>query len=84
MVRFLRIDPMVNDLSLLRPHFQLERGNLPALCNSRRSSHEARSHREEGPGHCSMSKKLLLVQTSIFDVYVESYKNGLQLVMKIH
>ena len=31
------------------------------------------SHREEGPGHCSISKKLLSVQISTFDIQVESY-----------
>ena len=37
-----------------------------ALCNSRRRNHEVWSHREEGPGHCSISKKLLSVQISTF------------------
>ena len=32
------------------------RGQLPALCNPRRRNHEVWSHREEEPGHCSLSK----------------------------
>ena len=37
------------------------------------------SHREEGPGHCSLSKKLLSVRISTFDIWVEScvYKKKL-------
>ena len=32
-----------------------QRGESPALCNSGRRNHEVWSHREEGPGHCSIS-----------------------------
>ena len=34
----------------------------------RRSNHEVWSNREEGPGHCSISKQLLSVQISTFDI----------------
>ena len=57
MVRFLRIDPMVSGLSPTSAKLSLRMGESPALCNSRRMNHEVWSHREEGPGHCSISKK---------------------------
>ena len=34
----------------------------PGLCNSRRWNHDVWSHREEGPGHCSISKNILSFQ----------------------
>ena len=54
-----RINPQLN--------FHLEWGESPALCNSRRRNHEMWSHREEGPGHCSISKEFLSVRKSSLD-----------------
>ena len=55
-----RVPPQLN--------FHLELRGSPALCNSRRSKHKVTSHREKGPGHCSISRKLLSVQISTFDI----------------
>ena len=68
MVRFVRIDPTVSGSNppLARP--SVERGESPAVCNSRRRNHEVRSHQKEGPRQCSISKKLLSVQMSTFDI----------------
>ena len=40
----------------------------PALRNSKRRNHEVKSHREEGPGHCLISKTFLNVQISTLDI----------------
>ena len=72
MVRFLRIDPMVRGSSPTSAKLSFRVRRIPALCNSRRRNHEVWSHREEGPGHCSISKKLLSFQISAFDISVES------------
>ena len=72
MVRFLRIDPLISGLSPTSAKLSLRVRKSPALCNSRRMNHKVWSHREEGPGHCSISKKLLSVHISTFDILVES------------
>ena len=69
MLRFLRIDLMVRIHPQLNYHLESEEKS-PAHCDSRRMNHEVWSRREEGPGHCSISKKLLSVQISTFDIYV--------------
>ena len=65
----LRIDPMVSGSSPTSAKLSLSQWfESPALCNSRRRNHEVWSHREEGPGHCSISKELPSVQISTFDI----------------
>ena len=73
MVRFLRVDPMVSGSipTFAKLSFRVRRVAISLY--SRRMNHEVWSHREEGPGHCSISKKLLSVQISTFDILVESY-----------
>ena len=61
MVRFLRSDPMVNGSSPTSAKLSLRVRRVAR-------NHEEWSHREEGPGHCSISKKLLSVQISTFDI----------------
>ena len=68
MVRFLRIDPIVSGSKPPLLNFHLDLGESPALRNSRRMNHETWSRPEEGPGHCSISKKLLSVQMSTSDI----------------
>ena len=68
MVRFLRIDHMVSGSSPLSAKLSLGVRREPALCNSRRRNDEMWSHREEGPGHCSISRKLLGVQISTLNI----------------
>ena len=73
MVRFLRIDPMVSASSLRSAKLSFRVRRVARSLYSRRMNHEVWSHREEGPGHCSISKKLLSAQISTFDISVESY-----------
>ena len=52
MEKFLRIDPIISgsnplSASTFNFSFQLEGGELPALCNSRRRNPEVWSHREK-------------------------------------
>ena len=86
MVRLMRIDPMVSGSSPTSSKLSLEEwGELQAHCNSKRRNHEVWSHREEGPGHCWMSKKLLSVHISTFlclarIIYMCPQKGALHLV----
>ena len=73
MVRFLCIDLWSKVRIYPQLNFRLERKESLALCNFRRKNHEVWSLREEGPGHCSISKKLLRVQISVFYNLVESH-----------
>ena len=69
MARFLRIDYMVSGSS---PHSaRLSKESLP-LSVILGVGITVWLHREEGPGHCSMNKKLLSVQISPFDMWGES------------
>ena len=58
--------------SVVRTHlqldFHLEWGKSPALCYSRRMNHDAWSNGEERHGHCLISKNVLSVQISAFDI----------------
>ena len=38
-------------------NIHLERGESLAICISRRRNHDVLSHREEGPGRCSISRQ---------------------------
>ena len=74
MVSFLRLDPMVSGSNPTSAKLSLRMTDLPALlCNATRRNHEVWSHREEGPGHCLISEKLLSVPMSTFDIWAESY-----------
>ena len=66
-VRFMRINHMVSGSSPPQLNFRLQYEESLAFCNSRCWNHEMWSHREEGPGHCSISKKLSSVQMSAFE-----------------
>ena len=72
MVGFLLVDPMVSGSNPPSATLSLGMRRL-ALSNSRSRNHQVWSHREEGPGRFSIGKKLLRVQISVFDIYVESY-----------
>ena len=63
--------PVVRDSPQLNIHF--DRGESLSFSDSRSGNHEVLSHREEGPGRCSPSKKLLSVKMSAFGIQVESY-----------
>ena len=82
MVRFLRIGLMVSGSSPPSAKLSLRMRSrqlsvIPGV------NHEVWSHREEGPGGYSISKKLLSVQISTFNIYVGSYKeNGIHLCLQ--
>ena len=70
-VGFFRIDPMPSDLN--PPSAKLSLRVRRVASPLQFQAYESRgvrevSHREEGPGLCSISKKLLGVQVSTFDI----------------
>ena len=63
---------------VVRMHLQLNfhsaRGESLVLSNFKHEDHEMWSHQEEGPVHCSVSKKIFSVQNSPFGFCVETIK----------
>ena len=61
MVRFLRIDPMVSGSSTTSAKLSLRLRRVASSLKFQAYESRGVSHREEGPGHCSMGKRLLTV-----------------------
>ena len=70
--RSLRIDALVTGSKPSSAKLHLEQRDSLALCYSRRGNYEDWSDPEKGPGHCSISKKLLNVLRCTFECMVET------------
>ena len=78
MVRFLRIHPIASGSSPSSAKRSLRVGESPVLCKSRSLYVLCKSYQ---PGKCSISKKLLSVQISAFDIYAEPFRRHVEVMV---